>query len=153
MANTYSQIYLQYVFAVQGRDMLITPSWRDELYKYMSGCINNHKCKVMCIGGVEDHVHILVSMHPAVSPSVLMADVKRSSSLWINERHFVRGRFAWQEGFGVFSYSKSMVSNVARYIENQEIHHKKQTFMDEYVETLKKFGVDYDERYVFHPVL
>ena len=153
MSKTYSKIYHHYVFAVQKRAMLIQPSWRNELYKYMTGCINNHQCKVMAIGGVADHVHILVSMHPAISPSSLMADVKRSSSLWINERHFVPCRFAWQEGFGAFSYAKSDIKNVAKYIENQEEHHKKRGFRDEYLKILKSFNIEYDEKYIFKSVL
>ena len=153
MANTYSKIYNHFVFAVRGREMLISKSWREELYRYMTGTITNKQCKVMCIGGVEDHVHILVGMSPTVAPSSLMADVKRSSSLWINERKFVKGHFYWQEGFGVFSYAKSQVPNVARYIENQEQHHRRKTFREEYLTMLQKFDVDYDERYIFKDVL
>ena len=153
MSNTYSQIYHHYIFAVQGRAMLIQPAWRDELYKYMTGCIANHQCKVLAIGGVADHVHILVSMHPSISSSSLMADVKRSSSIWINEHHFVPCRFAWQEGFGAFSYAKSAIENVARYIEKQEEHHKKHGFRDEYLKILKSFNIEYDEKYIFKSVL
>ena len=133
--------------------MLIQPTWQDELYKYMTGCIANHQCKVLAIGGVADHVHILVSMHPSISSSSLMADVKRSSSIWINEHHFVPCRFAWQEGFGAFSYAKSAIENVARYIEKQEEHHKKHGFRDEYLKILKSFNIEYDEKYIFKSVL
>ncbi|GHT35897.1 transposase [Bacteroidia bacterium] len=152
MANTYTQIYIHYVFAVQNRLGLIQKHWRDELYKYMTGTITNKGHKLLQIGGMPDHVHALVSMSPKQSPSDLMADVKRSSSLWINEKRLVVGNFSWQEGFGAFSYGKSQIPNIAHYIETQEEHHKKRTFMEEYVEFLKLFEIEYDERYVFKPI-
>ena len=128
MANTYSQIYHHHIFAVQHRECLIRPEWKDELCKYMTGCITNHKCKLLSIGGVEDHIHILVGMNPAVSCATLMADVKRSSTLWINDKFYRPRVFSWQEGYGVFSYARSAIPNVANYIENQVQHHKKRTF-------------------------
>ena len=149
MANTYTQIYIHYVFAVQNRLGLIQNRWRDELYKYMTGIITNKGHKLLQIGGMPDHIHALVSMSPKQSPSDLMADVKRSSSLWINENRLVMGKFSWQEGFGAFSYGKSQISDIAGYIENQEKHHQKRTFMEEYFEFLKLFEIEYDERYVF----
>ena len=152
MANTYTQIYIHYVFAVQNRLGLIQSRWRDELYKYMTGTITNKGHKLLQIGGMPDHIHALVSMSPKQSPSDLMADVKRSSSLWINDKRLVMGKFSWQEGYGAFSYGKSQISNVANYIENQEKHHERRTFMDEYLEFLKIFEIEYDERYVFRPV-
>jgi REP element-mobilizing transposase RayT len=152
MANTYTQIYIHYVFAVQNRRGLIQNRWRDDLYKYMTGAITNKGHKLLQIGGMPDHIHALVSMSPKQSPSDLMADVKRSSSLWINENHFVMGKFSWQEGFGAFSYGKSQIPNVANYIANQEKHHKKRTLMEEHVEFLKLFEIEYDERYVFKPI-
>jgi REP element-mobilizing transposase RayT len=152
MANTYTQIYIHYVFAVQNRIGLIQPRWRDDLYKYMSGTIANKEHKLLAIGGMPDHVHVLVSMSPKQSPSDLMADIKRSSSLWVNENHFVMGKFAWQEGYGAFSYGKSQIHDVATYIERQEQHHKKQTFMEEYHEFLRLFEIEFDERYVFKPI-
>ena len=153
MANTYSQIYHHYIFAVQHRECLILPEWKDELYKYMTGCISNHKCKLLSIGGVADHIHILTGMDPSVSCATLMADVKRSSTIWINEKFYRPGVFSWQEGYGVFSYARSAIPNVAAYIENQAQHHKQQTFQEEYLKTLQDFGVEYDEQYIFHPVL
>jgi REP element-mobilizing transposase RayT len=118
----------------------------------MTGTITNKGHKLLTIGGMPDHTHVLVSMSPKQSPSDLMADVKRSSSLWINENRFVHGKFSWQEGFGAFSYGKSQISDVANYIETQEKHHKKRTFMEEYLEFLKLFEIEYDERYVFKPI-
>ena len=152
MANTYTQIYIHYVFAVQNRIGLIQNRWRDELYKYMTGTIANKGHKLLQIGGMSDHIHALVSMSPKQSPSDLMADVKRSSSLWINNKCLVKGKFSWQEGYGAFSYGKSQISDIAIYIENQEKHHKKRTFMEEYFEFLKLFEIEYDELYVFKPI-
>jgi REP element-mobilizing transposase RayT len=152
MANTYTQIYIHYVFAVQNRLGLIQNQWRNELYKYMTGTITNKGHKLLQIGGMPDHVHILVSMSPIQSPSDLMADVKRSSSLWINENRYVTGKFSWQEGFGAFSYGKSQIPDIANYIATQETHHKKRTFIEEYLSFLKLFEIEYDERYVFKPI-
>ena len=152
MANTYTQIYIHYVFAVQNRICLIQKSWRNELYKYMNGTISNKRHKLLTIGGMADHVHVLVSMSPKQSPSDLMADIKRSSSLWINENRFVRGQFSWQEGFGAFSYGKSQIHDIASYIENQEQHNKKRTFTEEYLDFLKIFEIEYDQQYIFKPI-
>jgi REP element-mobilizing transposase RayT len=152
MANTYTQIYIHYVFAVQNRTGLIQKHWKDELYKYMTGTITNKGHKLLTIGGMPDHIHVLVSMSPKQAPSDLMADVKRSSSLWINENRFVPGNFSWQEGFDAFSYGKSQIHDMANYIETQDKHHKKRTFMEEYLEFLKLFDIEYDIRYVFKPV-
>ncbi len=152
MANTYTQIYIQYVFAVQNRISLIKNEWKDELYKYMTGIINQHEHKLLSIGGMTDHIHALVSMHPKQAPSDLMYELKRSSSLWINENKFVVGKFSWQEGFGAFSYSQSQISRVSKYIENQETHHKKKTFREEYLDFLKAFNIEFDERYVYKEI-
>jgi REP element-mobilizing transposase RayT len=137
---------------VQNRFGLIQNSWREELYQYMNGTISNKGHKVLTMGGMPDHIHILVSMSPTQSPSDLMADVKRSSSLWINQNRLVMGKFSWQEGFGAFSYGKSQIPDIADYIDKQEKHHKKQTFMDEYLKILELFEIEYDERYVFKPI-
>jgi REP element-mobilizing transposase RayT len=152
MANTYTQIYIHYVFAVQNRLGLIQSRWRDDLYKYMTGTITKKGHKLLVIGGMPDHVHALVSMSPKQSPSDLMADVKRSSSLWINDKRLVMGKFSWQEGFGAFSYGKSQIPDIANYIETQEKHHKKRTFQEEYLEFLKLFEIEYDEKYVFKSI-
>jgi len=152
MANTYTQIHIQAVFAVRNRSSIIMNSWKDELFKYMTGIIQNHEHKVLAINGMPDHIHIFFGMRPIQSLSDLMQDIKGDSSLWINKKGFVKGRFSWQQGFGAFSYSKSSISNVIRYIQNQETHHKKRTFIEEYLGFLKKFEVDYDERYIFKPI-
>ena len=152
MANTYTQIYIHYVFAVQNRDSVIHPKWKNDLYKYMTGIVEQQGHKLLQIGGMPDHIHVLVSMNPKQSSSDLMFHVKRNSSLWINKNQFVAGKFSWQEGFGAFSYGKSQIPNIANYIENQEVHHKKRNFMEEYLEFLKLFEIEYDERYVFKPI-
>ena len=152
MANTYSQVYLHFVFAVQNRLSLINPKWEVDLYKYMSGIISKDGHKVYVINGMPDHVHALVSMNPKQAPSDLMHDVKRSSSLWINENRFVRGKFSWQEGFGVFSYGHSQIPTIANYIEQQQKHHEKRTFIEEYREFLKLFNIEFDERYIYKAI-
>lgn len=148
MANTYTQIHLQLVFAVKSRSFLISPSWKDELYKYITGIINNKQHKVLSIGGMPDHIHILVGMRPHQALSDLMKEVKGSSSKWINERRFLTVHFAWQEGYGAFSYAKPDLSNVISYIQHQEEHHKIKSFQEEYLELLKKSEIEYDERYI-----
>jgi len=152
MANTYTQIHIQAVFAVHNRDCIISNIWKDELYKYICGIITNNQHKLLAINGMPDHIHILFGLRPSQSLSDLMQDIKGSSSKWINEKRFIKGKFSWQEGYGAFSYSKSGLSNVIRYINNQHIHHEKKTFMEEYLELLKEFEIDYDYRYVFKPV-
>ena len=149
MANTYNQIYIHLVFAVKYRDAVIDKSWRQELYQYIIGVIANRGHKVYAIGGMSDHIHILVSLSPKQAISELVLEVKRATSLWIKEKQFVRRQFAWQEGFGAFSYGKSQVDNVVKYIQDQENHHAKRSFRDEYVSFLKLFGIEYDEKYVF----
>jgi len=152
MANTYTQIHIQAIFAVQNRDCIISNSWKDELYKYIMGIIRNNQHKPLVINGMPDHVHVLFGMMASQSLSDLMQDIKGNSSKWINEKRFLRCRFSWQEGFGAFSYSKSQISNVINYINKQEEHHKKKNFSEEYKEFLQAFNIDYDERYVFKPI-
>jgi putative transposase len=149
MANTYTQIYIHVVFAVEGRQNLIAPEHNDELQKYITGIVSAQKHKLIAINNMADHLHLLVGLRPDASLSDLMRDVKAGSSKFINEKHWVVGRFSWQEGFGAFSYSRSQLGTVIRYIENQQSHHAKQSFRDEYVELLERFGVDYDQRYIF----
>ena len=148
MANTYTQIHIHAVFAVQNRLSLVQEQWQDELYKYISGIITKNGHKLLQTGGMPDHVHVLFGMRPAQSLSDLIQDVKGSSSLWINKNRLLSGKFSWQEGYGAFSYGKSQIDNVIRYIQNQKTHHAKRTFMDEYMELLKIFGIEFDERYV-----
>ena len=152
MANTYTQIHIQTVFSVQDRFCIIKKSWKDELYKYITGIIQNHGHKVLAINGMPDHIHIFFGQRPTQTLSDLMQDVKGDSSKWINQKGFVKTRFSWQEGYGAFSYSKSQVESVIQYIRNQEIHHRKKTFIEEYLDFLEKFEVDYDERYIFKHV-
>jgi putative transposase len=152
MTNTYTQIHIQAVFTVQNRQCLILDNWREELYKYITGIVQNNKHKLLSVNGMPDHIHILFGLRPSQSLSDLMQDIKGSSSKWINEKGFVRGRFSWQEGYGAFSYSKSEVSNIIHYINNQNIHHVKETFIEEYLKLLKEFEIDYDDRFVFKPV-
>ena len=149
MANTYTQIYLHIVFSVKGRLNLIQKDWKEELHKYICGIVNGKEQKVYAIGGVADHIHILVSIKPNIALSDLVRDIKASSSKWINENKFLEGKFSWQKGYGAFSYSRSQRDNVIKYILNQENHHKKNTFKAEYMELLKKFDVKYDEQYLF----
>jgi REP element-mobilizing transposase RayT len=149
MANTYTQIYIHTVFAVEGRRSLIASEHKIEIYKYMTAVIQNQRQKMMSINGMPDHVHLLIGLGPDIPLSDLVRDVKTASSRLINDNRWVRGRFNWQRGFGAFSYSRSQVSTVAKYIENQERHHAKRSFRDEYVALLKKFHVEYDPAYLF----
>jgi len=148
MANTYSQIYIQIVFAVQGRKNFIKESFREELQKFMSGIINNKKQKLYAIYCMPDHTHIFVSMQPDVAISDLVRDIKANSSSFLKRKKF-SNTFNWQEGFGAFSYSKSQASTVVNYVLNQPKHHRKKTFKQEYLDFLNKFGVEYEEKYLF----
>ena len=153
MANTYTQIHVQFVFAVKYRDGLINPSFKEELYQYIAGIIKHHNHKLIAINGMSDHIHIFIGMRPTQSISNLMQDIKGSSSKWINEKKFLKVKFEWQEGYGAFSYSKSQVSSVINYIKNQEKHHKKESFRDEYLNFLNSFEVEYDEQYIFKDLI
>ena len=148
MPNTYSQLYIQIIFAVRGRQSLIKSSFRDELQKYISGIIKNEKQKLYAIYCMPDHTHILVSIKPDITISDLVRDIKSNSSSFLKEKNLVND-FSWQTGFGAFSYSKSQAKNVVEYILNQPEHHKKKTFKQEYIEFLQKFEVEYDEKYLF----
>ena len=149
MAGTFSQIYIQYVFVVNGRKNLLLKPWREEVFKYMSGIITAKQQKLIIVNGVEDHVHVFVGLKPSMRISDLARDIKNNSSKFINEQNFTKHKFSWQEGYGAFSYSHSSISNVYKYIENQELHHKKKSFKKEYLELLKKFEVEHDQRYLF----
>ena len=149
MANTYTQIHMQAIFAVKKRTGLIQKEWKDELYRYVTGVVQAQDHKLLAINGTPDHLHVFFGMRPIQSLSDLMQHIKQDSSKWINQKRFIKERFEWQEGFGAFSYSKSQASRVITYIQNQEAHHRKITFLDEYKKFLEKFGVDYDERYIF----
>jgi REP element-mobilizing transposase RayT len=149
MANTYTQIYIQMVFAVQGRAYMIQSRTRDELYKYITGVVRNKGQKLLAIGGMPDPIHLFVGMKPDLSVSELMRDVKRASSLFINERKWFQGHFSWQEGFGAFSSSHEDIDRVVKYVLNQEEHPRRKTFREEYLALLKASEVDYDEKYLF----
>lgn len=149
MPNTYTQIHIQAIFAVRFRNAVIQKEWKDELYKYITGIAQSYNHKLLAINGMPDHLHIFFGMRPTQSLSDLMQDIKGGSSQWINNQKFLNSRFEWQQGFGALSYSKSQASNVIAYIHNQEEHHKKHTFLNEYKDFLKIFGIDYDDRYIF----
>ena len=149
MANTYSQIQIQAVFAVQARDHLIKPEWKEELFKYIGGMFRKQNQKLLAVGGVEDHVHILFGLKPNIAISDVLRDVRANSSAFINEQRFTRRKFHWQEGFGAFSYSRSQLDAVAKYVLNQEKHHAKRSFREEYIGLLDRFEVEYEDRYLF----
>ena len=149
MANTYTQIYIQIVFAVEGRQNLIGPEHNEELQKYITGIVSGQKQKLLAINNMPDHVHVLIGLGADCCLSDLVRDIKSNSSRFINEKRWVGGRFSWQEGFGGFSYSRSQLDTVIRYIQNQQRHHARRTFRDEYVELLRKFQLNYNERYIF----
>ena len=149
MANTYSQIYIHIVFAVLGRQNLIPTQIREELHKYITGIVQKRDQKMLAIFCMPDHSHILIGMKPSICISDLVRDIKAGSSKHIYDNHLIKGRFNWQNGFGSFSYSRSQIDNVIKYILNQERHHKKKTFREEYIELLEKFEIEYDEKYLF----
>ena len=149
MAGTYSQIYIQIVFAVKGRQDLLHKEWREDVFKYMAGIVKNKGHKPFIINGVEDHVHTFISLKPSMALSDLVRDVKNNSSNFINDHRWIKGKFCWQEGYGAFSYSHSQIQYVYNYILNQEEHHRKQSFKDEYIDTLNKFEIEHNEKYLF----
>ncbi len=149
MANTYTQITIHIVFAVKRRENIIRKEYRDELYKYITGIVDNKNSKLLAINGVSDHVHILIGLDPSTALSDLVRDIKNNSSKFINENRWMKEKFQWQAGYGGFSYARSQRATVIAYIENQEKHHKKEPFRDEYLKILQKFDIEYDEQYVF----
>jgi putative transposase len=149
MANTYTQLYAHVVFAVKGRDHVISPKWKENLFKYINGIITNKDQKLMVINGMPDHLHLLIGFNPDCRLSDLVRDIKANSSRWINENHFIAGRFEWQTGFGAFSIGQSQIDKTVKYILNQEEHHSRKTFKEEYIEFLIAYHVDYKQEYVF----
>ena len=149
MANTYSQITIHIVFAVKYRENLLKTKHKEELYKYISGIIKNKNQKLLAINGAFDHVHILIGMSPSIALSDLVRDIKNNSSKFINDKKWILGKFQWQEGYGAFSYSRSQRPEIINYINNQEEHHKKASFREEYLNILKKFDVEYNDEYLF----
>ncbi|MGE5354788.1 MAG: IS200/IS605 family transposase [Deltaproteobacteria bacterium] len=150
--STYSQIYIQVVFAVKNRDALIASAWEERLYQYITGIVQNKGQKLIAINGMPDHIHFFIGMKPNCCLSDLVREVKKSSNNMINENKLSKFKFSWQEGYGAFSYSHSQIDNVAKYVMNQKEHHKKVSFREEYVDFLKKFEIEYDEKYVFERI-
>jgi len=147
--GTYTQMYVQIVFAVKNRDALLTKDIRVRVLEYISGIITNLKHKTIIVNGTSNHVHILFGLNPSVSVSDTVHDIKRSSSLFINTEKLCSGRFSWQEGYGGFTYSRSQIADVYHYIENQESHHKKRTFREEYIDILAKNEIEFDQQFLF----
>jgi len=149
MANSYSQIYIQIVYAVKHRDAIIKAEWEERLYQYITGIVQNKGQKMLAIGGMPDHIHFLIGLKPDCCLSDLSREVKKASNEFINQNKLTPSKFYWQDGFGAFSYSRSQIDTVIRYILNQKEHHKKQTFKDEYLKFLKKYEIEYNEKYLF----
>src|SRR5215813_1965371 len=149
MANTYSQINIHCVFAVKGRENILADHFRDDLFRYIHGILKKNNVFPLAVGGWKDHVHVFFELKPDIKISDLMRMVKASSSKWINEQGFLRGKFNWQEGYGAFSYSRSQRDTVINYIINQEKHHKSKTFREEYLELLRRFEIEYKNEFVF----
>lgn len=149
MPGTFSQIYIHVVFAVKNRDSLIQSSWEERLYQYITGTVRNKGQKMLAINGVNNHIHFLIGMKPSCCLSDLVREVKKSSNEWIKENKLTKYRFSWQEGFGAFSYSQSQLDQVIKYVMSQDEHHKKKSFKEEYLDLLKKFEIEFDEKYLF----
>jgi REP element-mobilizing transposase RayT len=149
MPNTYTQLLIHLVFAVQDRQSLIHESMREDLYKYVTGIVQQRGHKLLAVNGMPDHIHLLIGLRPDVALSDLVRDIKAFSAKHVNSEGWVRGAFRWQEGYGAFTLSRSQLSTVIEYIRNQERHHHKRTFREEYVMMLEQFDVEYDQRYLF----
>lgn len=149
MPNTYTQLYVQFVFAVKYRESLIKKDWKDELCKYITGIVQNNKSKMLAINGVADHIHVFVGYKPTISIPDLVKDIKVASGLWINENKLTGSRFNWQEGYGAFSYRLRDIDEICHYIQDQEEHHRKKTFKEEYIGLLNDFAIEYEEKYLF----
>lgn len=149
MANTYTQIHIQCVMAVKFRQSLINVEWKERLHQYITGILQNNGHKMIAINSMPDHLHMFFGLRPDQSLSDLMRLVKGESSEWLNKQDFIKSTFRWQEGYGAFSYSRSQVKTVAEYIEKQEEHHRKKTFLEEYRQFLEHFEVEFDEKYIF----
>jgi putative transposase len=149
MSNTYTQLYIHSVFAVKFRQAMISPNWDDRLRHYITAIVQNNGHKMISINNMPDHMHLFIGLNPEQSISRIMQQVKGDSSEWINKERLTERKFNWQSGYGAFSYAKSQINNVATYIENQQEHHRKKTFLDEYQKMLNDFEVDYNELYLF----
>jgi putative transposase len=149
MGDTYSQIIIQLVFAVEGRQSLISPKYQEEVNKYITGIVTNKRSKMLAINGTPDHIHVLIGLNPVQAISDLVRDIKTDSNEWINKKRWFRGRFSWQEGFGAFSYSRSQLDRVVKYVLDQPAHHAKRSFKDEYLTLLRKFDIAFKDEYLF----
>jgi len=149
MANTYTQLHIQLVFAVKYRAALIEKRWKERLHQYTTAIFQHNNHKMLQVNSQPDHIHLLIGLRPDQSISSLVQNVKSESTKWIKDNNLCQSPFAWQEGFGAFSYSKSHLPDVIRYIQNQEVHHQKETFLDEYRKMLNAFEIEWDERYIF----
>ena len=149
MGDTYTQLYVHLVFAVKGRDNSIEAAWEDELYKYITAVVQNDRHKMIAINGMPDHIHIFLGLNPAIAISDLVKDIKRASNNWINQKRFIKGKFEWQNGYGAFSYGKSQMGQVYKYILNQKERHSCSSFKEEYVSLLKLFEIDFKDDYLF----
>jgi putative transposase len=149
MPNTFSQIYLQFVFAVRGRQSLIPKQHKEELHKYMTALVQARKAKMLAIYCMPDHIHLFVGFKPSVLISDFVKEIKVQSNEFIKEKKWIKCNFSWQEGYGVFSYGHSQIHRVCKYVLNQEAHHKKKTFKEEYLEFLEKFSIPFEEKYLF----
>jgi REP element-mobilizing transposase RayT len=147
--GTFTQMYVQLVFAVKNRDAVLTKNFRTRVFEYISGIITNLKHKSIIVNGTSNHVHILIGLNPSVSISDTVHDIKRSSSLFINNEKLCPGKFSWQEGYGGFTYSRSQIADIYGYIENQESHHKKRTFREEYIDILTTYEIEFDQQFLF----
>jgi len=152
MANTYTQLYVHVIFAVKGRANLLLPKWKENLYRYITGIVTNKNQKLMVINGVSDHIHILIGLKPDINLSDLIRDIKSNTSKWINENKYVAGKFEWQNGFGAFSVGYSQIETLLNYIINQESHHHKKTFREEYLEFLNEYHIDFKMEYIFEDI-
>ncbi|MGD0710475.1 MAG: IS200/IS605 family transposase [Bacteroidales bacterium] len=149
MPNTYSQMYVQIVFAVQGRENIIPQKNKEELHKYITGIVKNRGQKLLAVNCMPNHTHIFIGFKPCICISDLVRDIKTATSLFIKEKRWIKGMFYWQEGFGSFTFSHSQLTDIIHYINNQEEHHKRRSFKEEYLELMKKFDIDYDDKYLF----
>lgn len=149
MSSTYSKIYIHIVFAVKNRNSLIQSAWEERLYRYITGIIQNKGHKMIRVNGIANHIHFLIGMNPSGCLSDLIREIKKLSNEFIKENKFTKYKFAWQEGYEAFSYSHSQLDDVIRYISNQKKHHRKKTFKEEYIQFLKKFKIDYQDKYLF----
>ena len=150
MPSTFSQIYIQIVFAVPNRDALIKPEWEERLFQYITAIVQNKGQKMLAINGTSNHIHFFIGMKPSCCLSDLVREIKKSSTDFIREKGLCKYSFSWQEGYGAFSYSHSQIDGVVKYIMNQKEHHKKQNFKDEYIQFLKNFSIEYDDKYLFN---